>query len=95
MKQFWIFDFGFSIERPKSKKVFYLAPCAILFALCVSAQAQQPGKIPRIGYLSGTGFGTGTTEGFRRGLRDLGYIEGKNILIEYRDTGATQDLVHR
>jgi len=65
----------------------------MLFALGVSAEAQQPIKIPRIGYLSGTGSETGTIEGFRRGLRDLGYIEGKNIIIEYRDTGATQDLV--
>ena len=66
---------------------------ALLFALCPSAEAQQPSKVPRIGYLSGTGFATGTIEGFRRGLRDLGYIEGKNILIEYRDTGVTQDRI--
>jgi putative ABC transport system substrate-binding protein len=72
----------------------------ILFLLAVSvlncfhlAEAQQPGKIPRIGYLSGTGTEAPTIVGFRRGLRDLGYIEGKNILIEYRDIGVTQDRI--
>jgi putative tryptophan/tyrosine transport system substrate-binding protein len=75
------------------KKITILTLCTLLLALCSPAWAQQPGKIPRIGYLSGTGSETGTIEGFRRGLRDLGYVEGKNILIEYRDTGATQDLV--
>src|SRR2546428_5528698 len=58
---------------------------AMLFALCVSAEAQQATKTPRIGYLSGSftkagGFGG---EAFRQGLRELGYIEGKNILIDY------------
>ena len=51
------------------------------------AQAQQPKKIPRIGWLSGGGTADtpGTQfEAFRQGLRDLGYIEGKNILIEHR-----------
>jgi ABC-type uncharacterized transport system substrate-binding protein len=72
----------------------------ILFLLIVSvltclghAEAQQPMKIPRIGYLSGTGSEAPTVAGFRRGLQDLGYIEGKNILIEYRDTGVTQDRI--
>ena len=53
----------------------------------VVAQAQQPTKIPRIGYLSSFGDASAPgpqVEAFRRGLRDLGYIEGKNILIEYR-----------
>jgi putative ABC transport system substrate-binding protein len=59
----------------------------MLFALCLPAHAQQPGKIPRIGYVSG--FGNPETPGlraeaFRQGLRDLGHIEGKNILVEYR-----------
>jgi putative ABC transport system substrate-binding protein len=58
-----------------------------------SAAPQQPTKIPRVGYLSGTGVEAPTIVGFRRGLRDLGYIEGKNILIEYRDTGVTQDRI--
>jgi ABC-type uncharacterized transport system substrate-binding protein len=64
-----------------------LALCAPLFALCLSAEAQQPTKIPRIGYLSGTGDANNpgsNLETFRQGLRDLGYIEGKNILVEYR-----------
>jgi putative ABC transport system substrate-binding protein len=46
--------------------------------------AQQPKKIPRIGYL--TGVGSAPSKGFLQGLRDLGYIEGKNILIEFRTT---------
>src|SRR5215475_4614738 len=48
------------------------------------ADAQQPKKIPRIGFLS-TAASPGTPyESFRQGLRDLGYLEGQNIAIEYR-----------
>jgi putative ABC transport system substrate-binding protein len=59
---------------------------ALLFALCMSVEAQQPKKIPRIGYLSGTSFSANTAriEAFRQGLRELGYVEGKNIAIEWR-----------
>jgi ABC-type uncharacterized transport system substrate-binding protein len=60
---------------------------SMLLALCFSAEAQQPTKIPRIGYVSGSGDAKTpgpSVEGFRRGLHDLGYIEGKNILVEYR-----------
>jgi putative ABC transport system substrate-binding protein len=57
---------------------------AMLFALCVSAEAQQAKKVPRIGYLNPRS-GPGTREeAFRQGLRELGYVEGKNIIIEYR-----------
>jgi putative ABC transport system substrate-binding protein len=69
-----------------SKNIFSLALCALLFALCASAQAQQPAKIAKIGELifrSGSTLGTGR-EMFRRSLRDLGYIEGKNIVFESR-----------
>jgi putative ABC transport system substrate-binding protein len=61
--------------------------CALLFALCVSAQAQQPKKVPRIGFLAATSPTSGSparSEAFREGLRELGYVEGKNIVIEYR-----------
>jgi ABC-type uncharacterized transport system substrate-binding protein len=60
---------------------------AMLFAFCFSAEAQQPKKIPRIGYVSTTGNPNNpgpNIETFRRGLQDLGYTEGKNILIETR-----------
>jgi putative tryptophan/tyrosine transport system substrate-binding protein len=70
-----------------SKSIFCIALCATLFALCMSAEAEQPTKIPRIGYVSGAGDPQTPglwVESFRQGLRDLGYIEGKNILIEYR-----------
>jgi len=58
----------------------------MLFALCVSAEAQQAKKVPRIGYLSSTSpfAGSSRIEAFRQGLRELGYIEGKNVVIEWR-----------
>jgi putative tryptophan/tyrosine transport system substrate-binding protein len=69
-----------------TKKILLVALCSLLLALGFSAQAQQPNKIPRIGYMTG---GDPSNPGpnvkaFRQGLRNLGYIEGKNILIEYR-----------
>src|SRR5262245_27299933 len=58
----------------------------MLFALCSFAEAQQPKKVPRIGYLHAASASSvaARTEAFREGLRELGYVEGKNILIEYR-----------
>jgi len=70
----------------KKVKAIGIVLCAMLFALCGSVDAQQQ-KIPRIGYLSGYGNASALgpqIEAFRRGLQDLGYIEGKNILTEYR-----------
>ena len=64
-----------------------LSLCAALFALCSSAAAQQAGKIPRIGYLSRSR-SSADVEAFRQGLRDLGYIEGQTITIEYFSTVA-------
>jgi putative tryptophan/tyrosine transport system substrate-binding protein len=59
----------------------------VAFAMWTVAQAQQPKKVPRIGYVSGSGDANNpgsNVEAFRQGLRDLGYVEGKNILVEYR-----------
>jgi putative tryptophan/tyrosine transport system substrate-binding protein len=58
----------------------------VLLALGVLAEAQQPKKVPRIGYLTGSSLSAAgaRTEAFRQGLRDLGYVEGKNIVIEWR-----------
>ena len=70
-----------------SKSVFCFALCAMLFALCASAPAQQREKIHRIGYLSSGKPSTNTDPGldaFRQRLRQLGYVEGQNVLFEYR-----------
>jgi putative ABC transport system substrate-binding protein len=68
-----------------TKKILLLALCSLLLALDFSAQAQQPKKIPRIGFLSGASAPAGpSVQAFEQGLRDLGYVEGKNILVEYR-----------
>jgi putative tryptophan/tyrosine transport system substrate-binding protein len=76
-----------------TKKVFSLTLCALLFALCLSAEAQQPKKVPRIGYFSSHYPATEFTrsEGIRLALRELGYIEGQNITIEYRYAEGKSD----
>ena len=59
----------------------------ITLAICgAAAQAQQAGKIPRIGYLSPVSASRDSTrrEAFRQGLQELGYIEGQKVTIEYR-----------
>ena len=58
----------------------------ILLAVAVIAEAQQPAKVPRIGYLAASSPSTNLAriEAFRQGLRELGYVEGKNIVIEWR-----------
>ena len=64
--------------------------------LSFPAEAQQPAKIPRIGYVSGTGdaFNQGPyVEALRHGLRDLGHIEGRTFTIEYRGAEAKIDRV--
>jgi putative tryptophan/tyrosine transport system substrate-binding protein len=66
------------------KKILCLALCALLFALCVPAEAQQQGKIPKIGWLSARRASNTGQEIIIRMLRDLGYVEGKNISFEYR-----------
>ena len=64
----------------------WIAFGAMLLALCLPAEAQQTAKIPRIGFLgaSSASFYSARIETFRQGLRELGYVEGKNIAIEYR-----------
>lgn len=81
---------------------YYFVLCAVLFAHCSSASAQQPAKIPRIGWLTNARFAEipNRTEAFRQGLRELGYVEGKNIVIEWRTGNNDQvpalaaELVH-
>jgi putative tryptophan/tyrosine transport system substrate-binding protein len=55
------------------------------------ADAQQLKNVPRIGYLSGGPLSTTRTDPFRQGLRELGYIEGKNIILEWRSADGKRD----
>jgi putative ABC transport system substrate-binding protein len=75
------------------KTIIGFALGSILLALGLSAQAQQPTKMARIGYLSpGDPISrVYRIEAFRQGLKELGYIEGKNIIIEYRFAEAKPD----
>ena len=68
------------------KKDFRVALCAMLFALCVSAEAQQLKSVPTIGYLSVLSPSSDSTriEAFRQGLRELGYVEGQSMAIDSR-----------
>src|SRR6266511_3734859 len=69
-----------------SKKVVGLAIWAVLLALSFPAGAQQAKKIPRIGFLASVSASSDSDriEAFRLGLRELGYVEGQNVTIEYR-----------
>jgi ABC-type uncharacterized transport system substrate-binding protein len=71
--------------KPTTTKTAGYVFCALV-ALCSSAAAQQQKKIPRIGRLTfvSTTADSSPTEPFRQGLRELGYVEGKNIVIEWR-----------
>jgi putative ABC transport system substrate-binding protein len=79
-------DEWFGTEKNMKKKLTVLTLYALLFALWVPVQAQQTGKVHRIGFLDpSTTFGmAGLLEAFRQELNRLGWIEGKNITIEYR-----------
>jgi len=82
------------IQNPKWATVL-----AVVFTLAIgraAALAQQPTKIPRIGYISETGNQTNQgpyVAALRQGLRELGYIEGKNFTIEYRGAEGQPDRI--
>jgi putative tryptophan/tyrosine transport system substrate-binding protein len=65
--------------------------CAMLYALCAIAEAQQPKKVPRIGYLSFASQPGLREEAFIQGLRDLGWVAGQSISIEYRWAAGNVD----
>ena len=70
--------------------LLFLTPCGAL------AHAQQPAKVPRIGYISGTGDAINQgpfVEALRQGLLKLGYVEGKNFVIEYRGAEGKLDRI--
>jgi ABC-type uncharacterized transport system substrate-binding protein len=75
------------------KKITSLALSVMLFALCFSAEAQQPTRIPRIGYLSAGSASANAAryEAFLQGLREVGYVEGRNIVVEFRHAEGKLD----
>src|SRR5215470_6563550 len=74
-------------------KITVLTLGALLFALCFPAQAQQPKKVPRTAYVTAASFSAMEyrIEAFRQGLRELGYVEGKNIIIQLREAEGKLD----
>ena len=77
------------------RTICYVAVCALL-ALCSTAEAQQQAKLPRIGYVAQRTSPTPemadlAADAFQQGLRDLGYVNGRNILIDYRYAGGSND----
>jgi len=84
MIPFWNVDF----LRPKGSRLSFFAICALLVIISLPAQAQQNKKSPRIGILLSGSRNPIWGEAFRNALRELGYIEGKNIRVEYRSAGG-------
>jgi len=83
-------------RKMMGSKVIGFALCAVLLALSFPSGAQQPAKIPRIGFVSGSGSPSNppsSEKAFRQGLRDLGYVEGENILLEFRYAEGNRDRI--
>jgi putative ABC transport system substrate-binding protein len=76
-----------------SNRALCVALVAMLFAPCSFVDAQQPKKVPRIAWITGSSLSSNAhrTEAFRQGLRELGYVEGKNIIIEWRGADGNRD----
>src|SRR5438093_4378214 len=79
-------EIGKAGRTAMTKKTILFALCSLLLAPSSASEAQQPTKVPRIGYLTVASLSSNVArvEAFRQGLRELGYVEGKNIVIEWR-----------
>ena len=79
----------------KEAGVSSIVVAAVMLTIAMVANAQQPTKVPRIGFLSATSLSTisARIEALRQGLRELGYVEGKNIVIEWRSAEGKADLL--
>ncbi|MGH7845758.1 MAG: ABC transporter substrate-binding protein [Candidatus Binatia bacterium] len=78
----------------KSRKILTLPLCTLLFALCSSTEAQQYNKIYRVGHLSnGPGIREDQEKVIQQALRELGYVEGQNLVIEWRFSKGKLNLL--
>jgi len=92
MNQFSILEFGLGL-KPMNKKIVLLVVAAAVLTSGHMAEAQKPTKVRRVGFLTATGAGQQNFyEVFRKGLRELGYTEGHNIVIEYRSAESRTRL---
>lgn len=85
-----------SSQRSVVRSISCFTICVMVFMLCASAEGQQPKAIPRIGFLSGSGNAANpamSERAFRQGLRDLGYVDGKNIVFEGRYAEGKRDRI--
>ena len=77
----------------QDSKIFGFALTALLLALNLDVEAQQQKKIPRMGYFTLTSGPSDRDEAFKHGLHELGWVDGQNIMIEYRwVAGKTEQL---
>ena len=74
-----------------TRRQLLIASGVLLIAAPLPTEAQQPGKVYRIGFLRTSAPPDAYIEAFRQGLKELGYIEGKNIAFEYRWAGGKVD----
>src|SRR6478672_7182718 len=76
-----------------NKKILVSILAVVILAFVHPAEAQQPKKVPRIGFLFGSSLSANSArhEAFRQGLRELGYVEGKNIVIDWRSAEEKLD----
>jgi hypothetical protein len=78
-------------EKPMTKAILFWLLATVLLATVSPTEAQQPKKVPRIGVLLSGSRTPVWGEAFRQALRELGYIEGQNIAIEYRNADGRND----
>src|SRR5215471_5102170 len=80
-------------RKPAHKEIVCVVVGALLLALGFSVEAQQAKKVPRIGYLNDAALSLSDAraEAFRQGLRELGYVEGKNIVIVWRQSARASE----
>ncbi|HET9297954.1 MAG TPA: ABC transporter substrate-binding protein, partial [Candidatus Binatia bacterium] len=83
------------VRKPMRRNFYGLSLCAMLCALSFPVSAQQPTKVPRIGFVSAGNLDRPGTrvESFRHALNEIGYTEGKNILVEYRHISGRTDQI--
>jgi putative tryptophan/tyrosine transport system substrate-binding protein len=74
----------------KAKILVYVLPALILTTIQLAEAQQQPTKIPRIGYIMTRFLDPVRSDALRQGLRELGYVEGKTIVIEWICRGKTR-----